>query len=715
MQSRVLVVDDEKMTREAYCAMLANAGFQCCPANNYAQAIALVDSSIDLALLDIHLAGESGLDILDYIHKKYPDCPVIMISGDTDKKNTIISLRRGAVEYLEKPVQAQKLLNTIKHWIDFHSIQQKNPGLKDFQSMHKMLQENELQARLANERLNFMLASTSAVIYASKVSGTYDITYISDNIMRMCGYDAESIINDPDFWKSRIHPGDLANVKTELACGLSLGRNHFEYRFRHKAGHYFWISDDIRLEQTRDGQSEFLGFWADITKRKQAEEKIREMAYIDSLTGLPNRSLYYDRLQQAIAQAHRSKTIMAVLFMDLDFFKPINDELGHEWGDQALIEVATRLQGCIRETDTAARIGGDEFSIILQNIGSEEAACNVAEKVIACISTPMCLNDCQYVLGISVGICMESEQRSDVETMMRLADERMYEAKTTGGNRYCVCQASGQGLPDDMKEVLGLEKSLRQAILKNEFLIYYQPKVDLKDSTIIGIHALLRWKNSDFGLILPDKFLPLAVKTGMINTIGEWVLRHACEQNRAWQEQGIPIVPVSVNITFEQLNHAGFSALVARILDDYSLAVEMLQLEICENDLIYFGAGSIQTLNELSEMGIKITVDNFGTGFFSLQALKALPVHELKMSRSLVKHIGEDSDSGNIANAIISLGHILNHQVVAEGVETKGQMDFLRKHDSDAMLGYLPSPPVPAAKVALQLKNQTLNLDGKEI
>jgi diguanylate cyclase (GGDEF)-like protein/PAS domain S-box-containing protein len=714
MQSKVLVVEDEEDTREASCLLIGDAGFQVLSAENYDQAVAIVDLSIDLALLDVHLVGKSGLDILDYIREKLPDCPVIMVSGDTDKENTITALRRGAVEYLEKPVQPQKLLDTIKHWINFHSIQRGNPDLKDFQAMHQLLQESELKARLANERLSFMLASTSAVIYASKISENYAITFVSDNIMRMCGYDAESITNDAAFRISHVHPGDLANVKMELDRGLSLGKNHFEYRFRHKEGHYFWVSDDIRLEQGKDGQSEILGFWADITKRKQDEEKIREMAYIDALTGLPNRSLYYDRLHQAIAQAHRNQTTMAVLFMDLDYFKPINDELGHEWGDRALVEVSRRLQECIRETDTVARIGGDEFSIILQDIGSEMDACKMAKKVIAHIGKPIILKDTQYILGISIGICMESESRSDVETLMRIADEGMYEAKAAGRNRYCVYQASGQGLPIDLKETVDLEKALRQAVSNNELLVYYQPKVDLKDGTIIGTHALLRWNNPDTGIVLPDQFLPLAVRTGLIKPIGEWVLRHACSQNKAWQEQGIPTVPVSVNITAEQLSHVGFADSVARILDDCGLAAEMLQLEISESDLMRYSAGGIQTLNKLNDLGIKITVDNFGTGFFSLQTLKALPVHELKMNRALVKHIGEGSDSGNIANAIIALGHILNHQVVAEGVETKSQLEFLRKHDSDAMLGYLSSPPVSAVEIARQLRNQKLNFDGGE-
>ncbi len=709
-QDKILIVEDDKTLRDSYCRILQQAGIQACPAENYDQAIALIDDAIKLALLDVHLPGKSGLDILDYIHKAYPDCPVIMISGDTDKECTLAALRQGAVEYLEKPMRADKLVQAIRYWIDFHSIKQGNPRLKDFQAMHKLLQESELQTRLANERLNFLLASTAAVIYASEASGDCKLTFISDNIKRMSGHEADKIIPDPGFRLSRIHPDDLGIVRTGWARGRERGHAQIEYRFQHEDGSYFWICDEMKLEQNGDGQPEFLGSWVDISRHKQTEDEIKQVAYRDALTKLPNRTLFYDRLTQAIAQSHRNKTTMAVFFMDLDYFKPVNDELGHVWGDQALIEVGKRLQQCIRETDTVARIGGDEFSIILVDIASEAAACKVAEKIIAGVSAPMLLNDTQYNLGISIGICLEAQNHSNAETLMRIADDAMYQAKASGRNRYCVYQASGSQLPEKLNNLLQVEKSLRQALSNHELLIYYQPKVDLEDGRIIGTHALLRWNCPGSGMLLPDMFLSLAIKTGLIVPIGEWVLRQACRQNRAWQLQGLPIVPVSVNIAAEQLSRPGFAKLVCDILDETGLAANMLQLEISESDFMQRSANSLQALQALSDLGVTITLDNFGTGFFSLQSLQSLPIHELKMNRSLVKYIGQSGDSSKIANAIIALGHILDHQVVAEGVETKRQLQFLRQHNSDGMLGYLSSPPVSVPEFAAQLKKQTLNL-----
>lgn len=323
----------------------------------------------------------------------------------------------------------------------------------------------------------------------------------------------------------------------------------------------------------------------------------------------------------------------------------------------------------------------------------------------------MLLRENRYALGISIGICIASPGHDDAESIMRMADNAMYQAKASGRNRYCVYQAGTHGLPDELDQALQLERALRQALAHDEFLVYYQPKVDLQDGRITGIHALLRWNNPDTGLVMPDEFLPLAIKTGLIVPISEWVLQRACSQNRRWQTGGLPVVPVSVNITADQLKRGDFVSMVSRILQQTGLATELLQLEIDESDLLQYGTTMAETLKALDAMGIRITLANFGTGFFSLQWLRALPVHELKIHRSLIRLIGQGDDKGNIVDAIIAIGHILNHRVVVEGVETSDQLGFLRKHEPDGMLGYLTSPPVPADEITAQLQTQRLSLD----
>lgn len=697
-RSKILIVEDQQSIRDTYSELLEQEGIAVCQAAGYDDAIVLMDASIELALLDIQLIGRSGLDILVYIRERYPDCPVIMMSGYADKENTLKALRQGAVEYLEKPVDPDELVYSVRHWLDFRALKQEKLRLQDFQAIHQRLRENEAQIRQANERLNFLLTSTAAVIYAAAVSDDYGTTFVSENIRRMCGYEAQRFMADPGFRMACVHPDDVERVREACKRALIRSGGRFEYRFRHRDGHYLWVGDEVRVEEDIHGQPELMGFMVDISERKQGEEKIRQMAYTDLLTGLPNRSLYYDRLQQAIAQCRRSRAMMAVLFMDLDYFKPVNDELGHEWGDEALIEVGRRLQHCIRETDTVARIGGDEFSIILGEIGGEQAACHVADKIITAIQEPMMLKGSRYVLGISIGICIQQGDYSDVESFMRLADDAMYRAKEDGRNRYCMCHYPDAVQTGLLHEDLSLEKALRQALLDDQLLLYYQPKVDVRSGMMIGMHALLRWDRGNGELLLPAQFLAQAVRAGLIVPIGQWVLRTACLQNRAWQQSGLPVVPVSVTVTAEQLRLADFYARVVSVLSESGLAADMLELEISERDLMQQEAVALQALKDLSALGVKITMGNFGSGLFSLQSLKALPLHELKIDRQLVRQIGEGGEQ--IACAIIAMGHILNHQVVAEGVETTDQLCFLRDHDSDGMLGYLSSPPLPVAAIA---------------
>ncbi len=708
---KVLVFEDKASVGETYSQFLEQEGFLVTAANDYDQAIAEMDDSIDLVLLDIQPDDMTCYDILAYLRMEHPGCPAVIISRSAEKKNTIGALRQGAAEVIENPADRYMLLHSIRRWLNNNRRVQERPQIRDERLPRRSLQQNIDATSTSGQRLNFLLTSTATVIYASKISEkseNFATTYISDNIQRISGYDAEDFTGDPEFRISRIHPEDLGRVKSELKRTLKTGSNHFEYRFRHKDGHYFWVDDKVKLEKNLDGQIELFGLMEDITERKQHVEKITQKAYIDQLTGLPNRSLYYDRLKQAIAQSRRNKSNMAVMFMDLDYFKPINDELGHEWGDQALIIVARRLRKCIRETDTVARIGGDEFSIILGDVASEDAVGLVADKVITSIREPMMLNDNPYVLGISIGICMKAHDDGDMETIMRLADDAMYQAKEMGRNRYCFHRDSGHVSSSGLNREVSLEKGLRQATIRNELVIHYQPKMDLKDGTIIGMHALLRWNRPGAQMVMPAQFMPLAKRTGLIVPLGEWVLRHACRQNKAWQDAGLPIVPISVNVTAEQLRDNDFSYLVAQILDETGLTSDMLQVEIDENDLMHHGLAAMQTMKDLNVLGVKITIANFGTGYFSLESLKAMPVHELKLNRELVTHLGEKGDSGQIASAIITMGHILNHMVVAEGVETIEQLKFLREHKSDGMLGYLLSPPVPSDQIVHQLKNKRL-------
>ena len=313
-QFNILIVEDDQSTRDTFCQLLESSGFRVVAVEGYEQALARIDASIDLALLDIRLNGKSGIDLLRYLRHEQPEIPVVMISAYADKENVLESLQLGAVDYLEKPIQPKKLIEAIENWVGLRL----NHNLKDWHEVFQQLRESELNIHKAYERLNFVLVSTAAVIYAADPSEQCHINFISSNVRKMCGHEAGAFTGDPEFWQSCIHPDDRGHVEAEWKKALARGENHCEYRFRHSDGHYLWISDHIKLEKNRDGKSELLGFWVDITKRKQSEDQVRQMAYFDPLTGLPNRSLFYDRIKQAIAQSSRNRTAMAVLFMDLD-------------------------------------------------------------------------------------------------------------------------------------------------------------------------------------------------------------------------------------------------------------------------------------------------------------------------------------------------------------------------------------------------------------
>lgn len=445
-----------------------------------------------------------------------------------------------------------------------------------------------------------------------------------------------------------------------------------------------------------DEQGAFTGYRGigrDITQQRLAEEKIRHMAHHDALTQLPNRALLHDRLGRAIAQAQRNSTALALLFIDLDHFKTINDSLGHPIGDRLLQEVAARLLGCTRAADTVARIGGDEFVVLLGDLDRPEAARLVAQKVIDALSAPVALDDHALQITPSIGICTYPDDGGDVDTLMRNADTAMYHAKQVGRNNF---QFFTQAMNDAAQQRLRLERDLRQAVERGEFSLHYQPQVDMRSGGIVGFEALVRWRHPERGMVAPSEFIPVAEETGLIEPIGKWVLQEACARGRAWQQTGNPGLLVAINCSAKQFQHEGFVATVARILAESGVPAQQLELEITESILIHHSEEVNARFQELEKMGVRLSIDDFGTGYSSLSYLKRLAIHQLKIDQSFVRDIGSDPDDVAIVNAIIAIAHSLKLNVVAEGVETAEQLAFLRSAGCDTAQGYFFSKPLPA-------------------
>jgi diguanylate cyclase (GGDEF)-like protein/PAS domain S-box-containing protein len=450
----------------------------------------------------------------------------------------------------------------------------------------------------------------------------------------------------------------------------------------------------------------------EITERKRAEEKMRFQALHDELTGLPNRMLFMDRLAIELAEARRNRKMLAVMFLDLDNFKNINDILGHSTGDKLLGEVAGRLKTCIRETDTVARIGGDEFNMVLPDIGAPGSAGSIAKKIIALFEDPFVIEKDELPVTASIGITIYPDDGGDSETLLKYADIAMYQAKGRGGNNY---QFYSSTMNLRIFEKTLVENNLRGMVERNELVLHYQPQFSIDTRQICCAEALVRWQHPELGLLNPAQFLPLAAETGVIMSIDEWVLRTACAQARVWQKAGHRPVCVTVNLSSRQFRQRHLAKIISRVLDETGLDPELLEVEIAESTLLNNIESNLAGLCSLIDIGVGISLDDFGSGLSCLNSLKRLPLRKLKIDRSFISELKEDYVLQAIVNAIIEVAHRMNVRVVAEGVETEDQLTFLRSSGCDEMQGYLLSKPLPGDKFErLVISMQPSTEDQKE-
>lgn len=430
---------------------------------------------------------------------------------------------------------------------------------------------------------------------------------------------------------------------------------------------------------------------AEIAERRQAEARVHHMAYHDSLTGLPNRALLADRLERAMLAARRCDLKLAVLFIDLDRFKTINDSLGHFTGDHLLKEVASRLCRAVRASDTVARLGGDEFVVLVPGIRAAHECSHVAEKIIDTLAVPIPFEGRSLHITPSIGICVYPDDGDDVETLMRHADAAMYHAKASGRNNY---QYFIQTMNQAAAQHFELESSLRGALALREFELFYQPIVDTDTGRLRTLEVLLRWRRGGQGLVTPDQFIPIIEENGMIVPIGEWVIRRACEQSMEWQRQGFAPLPLAVNLSPRQFMHRGLIESIRRILDETEIDPALIEFEITETALMQHGEQTLDTLGQINQMGIRLSIDDFGTGYSSLAYLKRFPVRKLKIDRVFIKELEESAEDRAIVAAIIALSNSLQLSVVAEGVENEGQLRLLRESGCEYAQGFLFSRPV---------------------
>ncbi len=597
----------------------------------------------------------------------------------------------GADDGLEGLITYSDILASIEH--DY---------VRELQSV---LKEREQQLSISHHHLRLaerVFETTAEGILIT--DAVRHIESVNPAFTRITGYGADEAMGEtPSLLKSGRHDTDF--YRDMWSAINESGAWQGEIWNRRKNGDIYpeWLS--ISAIRNQEGEvTNYIAIFNDITHRKEAEDYVRHLAYHDPLTGLPNRSLFLEHLDHALHHAHRQSRMVAVMFLDLDRFKIINDTLGHAIGDKLLVETARRLKEAVREGDTVSRLGGDEFTVILEDVRNAPDVAAVAQKIISALSQPMALDGHELYVTTSIGISLYPTDDQQAEILVQHADAAMYRAKEQGRNHY-------QFFTADMNtrafERLALENSLRKALERDEFVLHYQPRVDVKSRRITGMEALLRWNHPDLGLVPPAQFITIAEETGLIVPIGEWVLRTASQRNKAWQDQGYPAMSMAVNVSARQFKQGRLVEAVRQVLAETGLDPACLELEITESVAMEHADDSIKKLNELKAMGIRISMDDFGTGHSSLSYLKQFPIDSLKIDKSFLQDTDRDSKDAAIALAISAMAERLNLKVITEGVETREQLAFLVENKSDEVQGYYFSHPLPEEEFTALLKAGT--------
>jgi len=688
----ILIIEDDAGFAELMASTLYDEGYSSFCATSGKQALDWLSSNNPgLIMLDYTLPDMTGSAFIEQIRSLDCVIPFVMVTGRDDASLAVKMMKTGACDYMLKDTAFLDRLPTV---------------------VTRALHESETRVRLDRAKQS-LRQSESRLARAQKIarmgSWEWDLTtgdlYWSDELYRIYGLipgDPEKIRMEWVF--TLVNPADLPAFKKAVFQSAKSGLPfNIIYRIKSRTEGEIVVNSQGEVETGEDGTPLLVsGTTLDITARIKAESEIQQLINYDTLTGLPNRNLLHDRLKLSVAQAIRDQHLLGILVLDLDRFKGINDTLGHLAGDQLLMTIAKRLTACIRDSDTLARLGGDEFVIILNNVGSEEGITAVSKKILAIISEPIYIDGHEIYITGSIGIAVYPMNGEDGQTLLKHADLAMYQAKELDRNNF---QFFSREMNVKVLERMMLENSMRKALDREEFFLVYQPQVDARSGRIVGMEALLRWNHPDLGLLVPDRFIYLAEETGFIIPIGEWVLRTACRQNKAWQDEGLTPVRIAVNLSGKQFDQQALDEAIAAILMETGLAPEWLEIEITESAVMKNAELSIGMLRKLKEMGITFAIDDFGTGYSSLSYLKHFPITRLKIDRSFVRDIITNPDDAAIAEIIIAMAQTLKLEVIAEGVETRAQMEFLSFNNCVEQQGYLFSRPVPAEQFAQFLKN----------
>jgi len=685
----ILVVDDEPHLRNSLSAILGFHGYTASTADGGKSALeVLKNSHFDLILLDLCMPGVDGHQVMDWVMEQQLDTCVIVVSGDTSIDSAISALRRGAYDFLRKPYETDELVLKIENAFSKRRLERENKSIN-------------LQLRESERWYRYMVNSSPDIIYTLDADGF--CTFFNDRVESLLGYSKEALIGK--HFSTFVYAEDMEAARyviRERRVGERAARN-MEIRIHHGTEsklltlefNSFGIYDETGSEKP----GRYIGTYGvakDVTERKKAAQLIIYQAYHDMLTGLANRMLFKDRLELAIAQARRYKHMLAMMFLDLDRFKVVNDTLGHGVGDNLLIEAAARLRNCLREGDTLARQGGDEFTLLLPQIDSPEDAVRTADKIVKAFGAPFHIDGHELYVSMSIGIAMYPENGDNIDTLIKNADIAMYDSKAKGRNRY---QLYSSGMNVTFAERLSLEIQMRKALERNEFQVVYQPQINVITGMISGVETLVRWVSPLLGHLSPMEFIPLAEETGLIIPIGEFVLRSAFNQAKLWKQAGLLPQRIAVNISAQHLEQEGFVDFLAQLLREYELDGSMFEMEITESALLNDGDHIIEKLQKIAAMGMKIALDDFGTGYSSLSYLQKFPIDTIKIDQSFMRGFPGDSGNESIVTAICTMAQGMQLNLIAEGVEETEQYRLLHTLHCNEAQGFLFSKPLSSQDI----------------
>lgn len=690
--ARVLVVEDEPTIRVVMREVLEET-HELSLAENVRQAMEHIASyEFDVALLDKNLSDGTGLQIVERLRETQPFAESVLVTAYSTTQSAIEALKLEVFDYIQKPIpDISRISQVVENAASRSHLRREKARLL------KELSESEARYQRTIDGAN---------------DGIWDWDLLTDKVFysarwkTMMGLGAETPVQSIDDWLTRVHADDRVALRAAIDRHLSGESPQLavEYRIHdERSASMRWML--ARGQVIREGAGrpvKLAGSQTDVTERRRAQERLEYAATHDTLTGLANRALLIDRLGHSMALCRRfPETKSAVLYVDLDRFKVVNDGLGHVIGDELLYSVSRRLELCVRAVDTLARVGGDEFVVVLDGIGGEEGATAVAKRILAELAWPVRLGEHEIAAAASIGIVHLTEEYTSPMVVLRDADIAMYRAKATRAG-FVVFDKS---LSSRAHDVLALQSALRTAVDRNELRCHYQPVVSLDANRVSGFEVLVRWQHPQRGMIPPYDFIPLAEESGLIIGIGEWVLARACEQLQTWMNAGVPLddVTLGVNLSAQQLRSSRLPDVLKDLLETTGVPARCLELEITEGTLMESVEGSAGTLRKLKDLGVRLALDDFGTGFSSLSYLHLFPIDRIKIDRSFVSDVDLLSTRREIVRAVISLGKSLGLEVVAEGVETQAQLEVLRSLGCRAVQGFLYAKPMEIAQASLLL------------